>query len=317
LLPSQAVVVHANRFGFKASNGALLFDVQGSGCVDIGGVDLLDAYPAGKFIQHRPRITGSVAVQEGLSRLVAWHGAFRNWGTKDYLLSAEGSWKPTRVVTYKKASSDSKDKELAISLAERLISSGGAAIPDSLLVEIFFPKNSSSGQQAPHKVLLEYLGSEISKATLGHTLLLEGGDKGARSLGEVGQDMATDRRDARALSVAQTINAHLIQPLVAMNVAGQPAPLYLPDVDSAIDLQKFAASVDVLAKRMRIPASWVREQSRIAEPTAGEEILTMGAQPVDPNAPEPEEPAKPGAANDDTEELDIPVTVDGEDDTED
>lgn len=315
LLPSKAEIIQTNRFGFRQTDGALLFDTLGSGDVTSGGIDLLADYPAGKFIQHRPRITGAVPVQEGLSRLVAWHGTFRNWATKDWFVSAEAGWKPTRVVTYKKGSSETADKQLALSLAERLISSGGAAIPDSLAVEVFFPKNASSGQQAPHKVLCEYLGAEISKGTLGHTLLMESGDRGARSLGEVGYTVATERRDARAMGLAQTINAMLVRPIVDMNVGGNtPAPLYLPDIESQIDLQKFAVSVDTLAKRMRVPASWVREQTRLREPEGDEEVLTMGAKPGDPNAPEPADPKNPDASNED-DELDIPVTV--EDDTED
>jgi phage gp29-like protein len=110
-----------------------------------------------------------------------------------------------------------------------------------------------------------------------------------------------------------------IRPLVEMNVAGVPAPLLLPDIDDAIDLTQFAASVDTLAKRMAVPAAWVREQARMREPEVGEEILTMGAQPIDPNAPEPPDPKNPKDPNakpeDDTEEeLDVPITVDGEED---
>jgi phage gp29-like protein len=316
LLPSYVSIVQTNRFGFRQSDGKLLFDSLGYGDVNSGGIDLLDAYPAGKFIQCTPRITGAVPVQEGLSRLVVWHGGFRNWATKDYLLAAEGSWKPTRVITYKKGSSESADKALALSLAERLISSGGAAIPDSLAVEVFFPKNGASGQQAPHKVLAEYLGAELSKATLGHTLLLESGDRGARSLGDIGFQVATERRDARANSLAIAVNAMFIRPLVAMNVSNAPAPLYLPDTDSSLDMQQFASSVDTLAKRMRIPSSWVRETASIPEPRAGEEILIMGAKPVDPSTPLPASPNAPSKPDDSAEEeLDIPVTI--EDDTED
>jgi phage gp29-like protein len=294
LIPSCAEIINANRFGFRQIDGALLFDPTSTGDVNQRGIDLLDEYPAGKFIQHRPRITGAVPILEGLSRMVAWYGAFRNWDLKDWLLSAESGWKPTRIITYKKGTSEDEDKQLAVNLARTLISSGGAAIPDSLAAEIFFPSNGAGSQQAPHRILAEFIGNELAKATLGHTLLMEAGDKGARSLGEVGFDVAQQRRDARAVSLAVTLNAMLIRPLVAMNVPNTAAPLYLPDISTALDLAQFATSVDTLAKRMKIPASWVYEEGRIREPDSGEECLTTGYQPgpfisidgtVDPQIP--------------------------------
>jgi phage gp29-like protein len=127
--------------------------------------------------------------------------------------------------------------------------------------------------------LLEWLGMEVSKAILGHTLLIESGTRGARSLGEVGYKMAEQRRNARALSLAATLNAHLVIPLVRMNAGRKPIPFLLPDIQSEIDLGQFSESVDRLARRMRVPASYVREQAQIPEPQGDEEVLTTGDKP--------------------------------------
>jgi phage gp29-like protein len=104
------------------------------------------------------------------------------------------------------------------------------------------------------------------------------------------------------MALARTLNAQFIRPLVAMNVARvSQVPVYLPDINGAVDLKSFADSVDVLARRMRIGASFVRSVTRMPEPENGEEVLLMGAQPAGDS---------PDATDDN--ELDIPVTVEGE-----
>jgi phage gp29-like protein len=301
-LPIRAHIIHPNRFGFASANGELRFDAKGNQNFDADGVDLLTAYPSGKFVQHRPRVNGDIESREGVSRLLAWSGFFRNWTSKDYMLSAELGWKPTKLVTYSKDAGD-EDIALAKTIAERMTPAGSVAKPATVQVELGFAKNSSAGNNSQHRALLEYLGQEVSKALLGHTLLLESGDRGARSLGEVGYKMAASRRDARAIALAATVNAHLIRPLVRINAGTRQCPLYLPDIKGGIDLAQFAQAVDTLAKRMKVPASWVREQGRVPEPQADEEILDMGYQPD----------GIQGTEKDEDTEIDVPVTVDGED----
>jgi len=286
--------VQANRFGFSQTTGALLFDAAGNRNVDVGGVDLLASYPLGKFVQHRPRINGDVAIREGLDRMLAWAGMFRNHGLKGWLTESENAWKPIRLIQYLKTASK-EDIAFAKQLAQKLTTSGGAAIPETLKALVEYPKTTGQSGGSRFRELEEWLGMELSKAILGHTLLLESGDRGARSLGEVGYRMSQARRDARALALAVTVNAMLVRPLVAFNVSGKRAPLLLPDVKTQVDLVQFANAVDVLAKRMKVGANWVREETRMPEPEADEETLTTGAQPGpfgEPAAPaEPQQPA--------------------------
>jgi phage gp29-like protein len=277
MIPQIAKNIAANRFGFRNSDGRLVFDPNGRGQMD-EGIELVKEYQLGKFVQHCPRVNGDVAAREGLDRLVAWAGIFRNHGLKGWLLESENAWKPTRLIEYTKGASK-EDIAFAKQLAAKLTTTGGAAYPETLKPTVEYPKATGQSGQSRFRELEEWLGMELSKAILGHTLLLESGSRGARSLGEVGYKMAQGRRDARAIALAVTLNALLVRPLVAYNQPSKRPPLLLPEVKNEIDLVQFSTAVDSLAKRMRIGASWVREQARIPEPQANEEILSTGTTP--------------------------------------
>ena len=96
-----------------------------------------------------------------------------------------------------------------------------AMIPESMMLEFARVSGSgggSSGSQATaHGSLLEYIDSLISKAVLGQTLTTEAGDKGARSLGEVHDEVRHDIERSDAMALSQTLSRDLARPLVALN----------------------------------------------------------------------------------------------------
>jgi len=272
-IPRVAYRVDTRRFGFRSSDGRLLFDSVGLGTVDIGGVDL-EEFPAGKFVTHQVRVTGDVQTREGAGRVTAWLAIFRNWDLRGWLECGEQAWKPYRVATYDKVSDDAT-VALANEIVERVVAGGGVAKPDTIALDVTWPKFSASQGTSQQKELFETLGMELSKAWLGHTLLTESGSRGARSLGEVGWDVSMVRKVERSRALAATLYLQLVRPIFSINAPGKRAPFLVPDLGEQADMREFCAGLKDLVggARMPVQTSWVRQQLRIPDPQQGEEML--------------------------------------------
>ncbi len=322
-VPRKVIPISCRRFGFRTSDGRLLFDVANSGYVDTNGVDLLAEFVPGKFIQHRPRVNGDVPIREGIGRALLWYALFRSWDIRDWLTAAEKGWKPSTIVKWMKSlgAVDDEDIVLAKLIAERLTTNASIAMPDTLDVKQDWPKNGSVGSQSQHREFAEWAGQEMSKGVLGHTQVVEVGTKGARSASEVGYSVSKDRKRPRALSLAATLHAQLTIPFVAFNRPGKHAPFLLPNLGEPINMAEFSKALKDLTgpqgAGMPVQVSWAREQLRIPNPDEGEEMMGGGA-PVDPNAkpdssPTPPDVPPPDDAPDDAEPDDEePEEVSGE-----
>jgi phage gp29-like protein len=310
MVPLGFSLIHQRRFRFNIQNGRLeWFDEGSSKGV---GVDLLATYP-GKFIQFQPRIMGDVAVREGLVRPLMWAALFRNWDIRDWLQLAELAWKPWRIGKYQKTA-NAEDIDDLLALLEQMTASGVATHPETTEVTIEWPKNAGAGGKSTHSELAGFMGAEMSKAVLGQTLTTESGDRGARSLGDVHNEVRGDIRDADARAMASIVRRHLIRPLVRLNFGGNVAiPGFRFLTQDAVDVQATSAAVLNLRKAgARIPARWVYDTFGIPEPEDDEECLgptrTDGELAAEdgraPDAPDQvdEPPAEEPTTESDTEE---------------
>ena len=274
LWPVGLRAVHCRRFGFRQTDGALLFDPNGYGSVDRAGVDLLERYP-GKIVEIKRRINGDVAAREGLARPLVWAALGRNWTYKDWLILGEIGFKPSVIGKYQKSASKGDILHLA-DVIERFHATGKATIPDSVELVIEWPKNGMGAAGSTHKELEDFLAAEMSKAVLLGTLTIEAGTKGARSLGEVHDKGRDSVRDTNARVVVNALNRDVLVPFTQVNFgpAVRPPKLALVTEDQ-IDLEKFGKALAALrtAGLRRIPASWVRDQGGVPEAVEGEEIL--------------------------------------------
>lgn len=276
LVPERLKPISCGRFGFRQSDGKLLFDERHTGSVDgANGVDLLEKYGPAKFVELRRRINGDVASREGLARCLVWAALGRNWSLKDWLQLAEIGWKPWRVGYYKPGS-DKQSIGILKRLMERLSATGSAALPDDLRVDISWPKGTVSSSSGPHKEISDHLASEMSKAIIHGTLTMDAGTKGARSLGEVHGDGRRSVRDDDARDVAASITRHSAVPFTQFNYGTSVRPCRLLFVtEDQLDLEKFANELKTLreAGLRRIPAAWVRDRAGIPEAAEDEETL--------------------------------------------
>lgn len=298
--------IDQRRFRFRYTDGKLVWSDRYGGTLT--GVELQKAYPR-KYIQHQPRVNGDVAAFEGLSRLLVWSALFRTWTLADWLKLAELSWKPWRKGIYSK-DAGKEDIDALWRILERLTTDGIALHREDHEVEIALPKGATDSSN--HLRLVRFLGEEMSKAIIGQTLTTDAGDRGARSLGEVHNDVRRDIRDNDAKAVWATLRRDLVIPLVRMNFGDAPIPTVGFDLEDNVDAQAFAQTLKTQREAgMRIPEVWAHQQSGVPEPKEGERVL---GDPVDTDEPEPEAATDDTPAEDDEQDDDPGIEPEEDDD---
>ena len=293
IAPRAFKLIAHRRFEFDQTDGRLLWR-DGSMAE---GVDLQEQHPA-KFIVHQPRINGDIAMREGLIRVLLWLALFRSWTVADWMKLGELAWKPYRTGSYKQGSGK-ENKDTVEAILTALGSTGIAAHSDNVKLDVKFPSGAVS---ANHDRLVEFLGMEMSKAVLGQTLTTESGSRGARSLGDVHQEVRKDYRDADASAVAATFMRDLITWMVRMNFgADVPLPTFEFVTEDRRDLKTFGEGVERLAGAgLEIGQDWARTEAGIPKPKDGEPILVPGS--LTPAEPEPT--PEPPPVDDDADEQD-------------
>jgi len=307
-VPVGYVGISARRWKFHADDSRILHWDPSMGHTG-RGIDVRAEHP-GKFIIHRPRVTGDVGTREGYGRVLLWACLSFTWTMADWWRFAELAWKPWRLGKY---SRDTRPEDIVVlrEALERLTTNGVAILPDTVDLTLNIPSGKSGGTRSDHERLASFLIAEISKVVLGGTLTMESGDRGARSLGEVHERGlgAKTSRDSRF--VGGTLMRDLIAHLVHLNYPGAPIPALHFSTEDAKDLLATAQAIKILKEaKFKIPVSWIHDETGIPEPGEGDEVLGEGEDdepdedppgtepPVDPGAepePEPEplpEPAK-------------------------
>lgn len=272
IVPKEFKLVAPRRFEFSRTNGHLLWRDPGMA----EGVDLQEEYPS-KFIIHQPRITGDAPHREGLMRVMLWLALFRSWTISDWLKLAELSWKPWRIGSYKQGSGK-ENRTTVEGILRALGSSGMAAHSDNVNLDIKFPEGGG-GTNGNHISLAQFLGSEMSKGTLGQTLTTDQGNVGTQALGKVHNEVRKDIRDSDAMSVSETLMRDLIAWIVHVNFGDVPLPSFRFVTEDRMDLENFGTGVGELVDRgLEVPLSWLREEVGIPPRKNDEPILTPIAQ---------------------------------------
>ena len=122
----------------------------------------------------------------GLLMKAAQYVIYKRGGFGDWAQYTEIFGMPFRKATY-----DGQDEKTRQQLIQALEAAGSAAymvIPSGSDIEIL-PSSGSSNNSELYKRLIDACNDEMSKLILGNTLTTEQGDKGARSLGDVHQEV--------------------------------------------------------------------------------------------------------------------------------
>lgn len=251
----------------------------------------LDAFPAGKFLVHRPRVRGVYPTREGLGRSVLWYALFKRFAVRDWLAFAEWAGRGLRIGKYAAGQkgdirASSEDVAVLEQALDAMSSTVSVVIPDTTEVEI----TEAAKNNTVHEKLVLLCNGEMSKVVLGETLTTEVGQTGGnRALGEVHDDirLMIARLDAKA--VAATLRRDLLRPMVEMSFgAGAPVPTIAFAVDPKESLDALATRVRGLVKDtgLAVGQRWARSQLQIPEPEPDEPTIGGGK----PAAAPPETP---------------------------
>lgn len=252
-------------------------------------VDIRAEYPS-QFVISRPRVNGDVPCREGLMRVLVWAALFRNWTVTDWLRLGEIAWKPWRTGSYDKTKfAQQEEIDDLVDVIDAMSSSGVAVLPDSVKLNVEWPKGASSGSS--HKDIFETMGREMSKSTLGQTETTESSTASGYAQAKVQYDVKQDKRDADAAFIGTDFTRDIVRVLILLNFGeGVRIPNLRAVTEEAEDLEPFGIGIKALKEAgTRIPAKWVRQKAGIPEPVEGEEIIggaesdgTAGTKP--PNA---------------------------------
>jgi phage gp29-like protein len=309
--------IHSRRLAYAATNWKLhLWDAAGGTEFSNFPGKPFDSFPKGKFIVHTPRVRGGYPTREGLGRVLVWYSVFKRWTQRDWMALAEMVGRPGRVGYYgtgqvdplKGGMPEATPIDQAL-LEDALINWSSAVavkLPDTVKLDFV---SATTGHGELHKLLSDHCNSEMSKAALGETLTTEAGNKGARSLGDVHDDvrLMIALWDSRCL--AETVRYFILAPLVRLNFGeGAPVPEIVFTVEPSDSLNAVAERYQKLAAAgLDIGQEHVRDVFGIPEPLEGEPLLSpRNTTPFppqndtsppgkDPNAPTPPSGKKPGA----------------------
>jgi phage gp29-like protein len=302
LVPTDFKPIAPRRFGFLLHDGSFVFREPWQSSTE--GTDFRADNPY-KFVVSQPRVTGDIANREGLCRPLVWMSVFRNWVIGDWLKTAEISWKPWRIGSFKAGVSDASNKEALEDIMRRLTTDGAAVIPDNCSIAVEWP-GGAARSNSTHGEFVTMLGNEMSKATLGQTESTQSSASSGYAQAKVHDGVRKDLRDSRASQIASDITRDLVTALIQLNFGPDIAvPRFEFITDDAVDLKAFGEALLSLTEAgLDIPQKWARDQAGIPEPQGGESILERPEPVAPPGAPS----GGPGGAGPEGEPGETPET---------
>lgn len=251
-----------------------------------------------KFVQHRFKAKSGLPIRGGFARMVAWFYLFSNYAVRDWVEFISTYGQPFRIGKFPPGAGE-QDKATLLRALTNLGTDAAAMIPESMMLEFAQVSGSgggSSGSQATaHSSLLDYIDALISKAVLGQTLTTEAGDRGARSLGEVHDEVRHDIERSDALALTQTLTRDISEPLVKLNRGersrggemGRLYPLIWVGREETLDIARVS---DAYAKLSPLGLESKKSQwyklLNLEEPEEGDDVIGGEAPPSpDPAGP--------------------------------
>lgn len=240
--------------------------------------------PFGWFRHQAKSRTGYAGVH-GLVRTLVWPFIFKNYSVRDFAEFLEIYGLPMRVGKYPTGAT-AREKATLMQAVMDIGRRAGGIIPLGMSLDF---QAAANGQADPFMAMIGWAEKAMSKAILGGTLTTEAGDKGARSLGDVHNEVRKEIRNADVKQVARSVNRDILYPMLALNSRNPVDLRRLPglvfDISESEDLAIYADAIPKLAVGMPVPVSWIQDKLNIPQPNAGEAVFTVAAaQPEPENA---------------------------------
>lgn len=226
---------------------------------------------------------------QGLLVKAAPYVIYKRGGFGDWAQFSEIFGMPFRKGKYDGYDENARQK-LMLALQE-MGSASFAVIPEGTDIEIM-QNNANSGSNVTYKDFKDACNAEISKLILGNTLTTEQGANGARSLGEVHQDVEGMIHQADVMMVRNVLNFPFKAILTAHGISVDNGEFIRVENES-VDLDKRILIDKTLMNDMKLPISheYLYETYGIPKPDNYEELVAgmnePAPQPVAPPEPEP------------------------------
>ncbi len=193
--------------------------------------------PERKFIVHRHTIDDDDddPYGVGLGSVLFWPAWFKRQVLAHWLRGTEKHATPTTVMQYE-GSFDEKRQAQLTGVLRLMANDTGLVIPSTVTASLLESKNAGGGDF--FEKLARYLDELMSEAVLGETLTTNSGERGARSLGEIHNEIRIAIAKAASDLVCATIRDTLVRWIVELNYPGAGLPEVWRDFSETEDLDK-------------------------------------------------------------------------------
>ncbi|EXL08211.1 hypothetical protein BG46_01395 [Brucella anthropi] len=193
--------------------------------------------PERKFIIHRHTIDDDDddPYGVGLGSVLFWPAWFKRQVLAHWLRGTEKHATPTTVMQYE-GNYDEKRQAQLTGVLRLMANDTGLVIPSTVAASLLESKNAGGGDF--FEKLARYLDELMSEAVLGETLTTNSGERGARSLGEIHNEIRIAIAKAASDLVCATIGDTLVRWIVELNYPGAGLPEVWRDFSETEDLDK-------------------------------------------------------------------------------
>ncbi|CAN7259266.1 DUF935 domain-containing protein [Brucella pseudogrignonensis] len=196
-----------------------------------------EAVPERKFIVHRHTIDDDDddPYGVGLGSVLFWPAWFKRQVLAHWLRGTEKHATPTTVLQY--AGNFDEGRQVQMTGVLRMIANDtGLVIPETVKASLLESANAGGGDF--FEKLARYLDELMSEAVLGETLTTNSGERGARSLGEIHNEIRIAIAKAASDLVCETIRDTLVRWIIELNYPGAGIPEVWRDFSETEDLDK-------------------------------------------------------------------------------
>ena len=196
-----------------------------------------EAVPERKFIVHRHTIDDDDddPYGVGIGSVLFWPAWFKRQVLAHWLRGTEKHATPTTVLQYDGNYDEKRQAQMTMVLRQ-MANDTGLVIPKTVTAELLESANAGGGDF--FEKLARYLDELMSEAVLGETLTTNSGERGARSLGEIHNEIRIAIAKAASDLVCETIRDTLVRWIIELNYPGAGLPEVWRDFSETEDLDK-------------------------------------------------------------------------------